>query len=250
MDWSSTGIGLRIGGHRGAPDVAPENTLASFEAAREVGVEYLENDIHRSADGALVVIHDPTLERTTNGTGPVADRTLDELRALDAGGWFGAGFRGQRIQTLDEFLEWIEGCAPLGAVIESKADGTGAEIANAIASSSARTNLSICSFKARELAAAKAAVPDVRCILLFQKQAVPDPIARIRACGADGADIPWQWLAADLVAEMHEAGLRVGGGTANDAASVEKLIGLGADFVDSDAPRVAVAARNARGQAV
>jgi len=245
MDWSVMGVGLRIGGHRGAPDIAPENTIASFEAAREVGVEYLENDIHRSSDGALVVIHDDTVDRTTDGTGPVARKSLAELRALDAGAWFGDRFRGQRIVTLGEFLAWIEDRAPLGAVIEAKADGTGAEIARAIAASPAAPNLSICSFKPAELAAAKATVSEVPCVLLFEaNRPVADPVERVRACGADGADLSWQWLTAEIVERMHGAGLRVGGGTANDESSVTKLIELGADFVDSDVPALAVRSRN------
>src|SRR5262245_52147642 len=107
MDWLARGIGLRIGGHRGAPDVAPENTIVGFEAAEETGVEYLENDIHRTSDGVLVVIHDETVNRTTNGRGKVSDMTLEQVRALDAGSRFGAAFEGERVPTFEEFMEWI-----------------------------------------------------------------------------------------------------------------------------------------------
>jgi glycerophosphoryl diester phosphodiesterase len=102
--------------HRGASAAAPENTIAAFERALGEGADGIELDLHLSRDGHPVVIHDFTLERTTDGTGPVADRTTRELKRLDAGGWRGAGFRGQRIQTLQEVLErfrdrtrfWIE----------------------------------------------------------------------------------------------------------------------------------------------
>src|SRR5919202_5121590 len=86
-------------GHRGAMGHCPENTLASFERGLELGADWIELDVHLSRDGALVVIHDETLDRTTNGSGLVKDHTLAQLERLDAGG-------GQRIPTLDEILEW------------------------------------------------------------------------------------------------------------------------------------------------
>src|ERR671938_850947 len=86
-------------GHRGAMGHCPENTLASFERGLELGADWIELDVHLSRDGALIVIHDETLDRTTNGHGLVRERTLAELRQLDAG-------QGQRIPTLDEVLEW------------------------------------------------------------------------------------------------------------------------------------------------
>src|SRR5581483_12322279 len=84
----------------------PENTLAAFERAAMLGATWVELDVHLSADDQLVVIHDERLERTTNGQGDVREHTLAELRALDAGAWFGPGYAGQRIPTLDEVLDW------------------------------------------------------------------------------------------------------------------------------------------------
>src|SRR5581483_5417129 len=123
MDWSWIGRGLRIGGHRGAPDIAPENTFAGFEAALALGADYLEMDVQRSADGVLVVMHDPTVDRTTDGQGAVAELTLEALQRLDAGAWFGPRFAGERVPTFDAFLHWMEARAPFGAVIEAKARG-------------------------------------------------------------------------------------------------------------------------------
>src|SRR5207302_6350972 len=86
-------------GHRGAMGYCPENTMASFERGLELGADWIELDVHLSRDGALIVIHDETLDRTTNGHGLVRDHSLSELKALDAGD-------GQRIPTLDEVLDW------------------------------------------------------------------------------------------------------------------------------------------------
>ncbi|HTP01753.1 MAG TPA: glycerophosphodiester phosphodiesterase family protein [Anaerolineales bacterium] len=91
--------------HRGARLHAPENTLAAFELARAEGADGIELDAKLTADGEIVVFHDATLERTTNGSGAVAARTLAELRELDAGGWFSAEYRGQKIPLLEEVFD-------------------------------------------------------------------------------------------------------------------------------------------------
>jgi glycerophosphoryl diester phosphodiesterase len=202
--------------------------------------------VQRSADGVLVLMHDPTLDRTTNGRGAVAERQLDELVRLDAGSWFHPRFADQHVLTFTELMRWLEAHAPFGAVIEAKAAGVGAEIADTIAGSPAREHLSICSFYPQEIAAAKKAQRDVPCVLLFHtRPPAEDPLALMQAWGADGGDLPWQWLDADLANRVHEAGLLVGGGTANDENAVDRLVALGANFVDSDHPTMAVRARDA-----
>ena len=103
-------------GHRGASSEAPENTIAAFELALAQGADGIELDVHLSADEQPVVIHDFTLERTTDGAGPVSGHRVRDLKRLDAGGWRDRRFRGQRLQTLQEVLErfrdrarfWIE----------------------------------------------------------------------------------------------------------------------------------------------
>jgi glycerophosphoryl diester phosphodiesterase len=95
--------------HRGAATVAPEHTIPAYESAVAAGADALWLDVQESADEQLVVVHDVRLERTTNGRGPVRERTVRELKRLDAGRWFGWRFRGQRIQTLPEVLERFRG---------------------------------------------------------------------------------------------------------------------------------------------
>ncbi|MGC8781706.1 MAG: glycerophosphodiester phosphodiesterase, partial [Anaerolineae bacterium] len=95
--------------HRGACRVAPENTLPAFLAAMDLGADGVELDVQYSSDGKLMVIHNPSLEATTNGTGRVTAHTFDELRALDAGAHFAAEFAGTPIPTLDEVLELAAG---------------------------------------------------------------------------------------------------------------------------------------------
>jgi glycerophosphoryl diester phosphodiesterase len=99
--------------HRGFSGAAPENTLAAFKRAMEVGSDMIELDVHLSKDGQVVVIHDDTLKRTTSGMGKVADFSLQELKRLDAGKWFGSRFFGEKIPTLNEVLELTRGKIPI-----------------------------------------------------------------------------------------------------------------------------------------
>ena len=94
--------------HRGASGHAPENTLAAYQRAVELGAGFIETDLHLTRDARFVAIHDATLERTSNGRGNVHDFTLAELRKLDAGMWFDREFMGQRIPTLEEILEFAK----------------------------------------------------------------------------------------------------------------------------------------------
>lgn len=93
--------------HRGGSKYAPENTLAAFQYAVDQGADGIELDVHLSADGEVVVIHDAALDRTTNGSGFVHEKTLAELKELDAGSWFGAEFAGQQLPTLTEVFELV-----------------------------------------------------------------------------------------------------------------------------------------------
>lgn len=97
-------MGLLNIAHRGASGYAPENTRAAFALAIEMGAEMIETDVQLTRDGEMVLFHDATVERTSNGTGPVADYMLAELQALDLGSWFEPRFTGERVMTLAEFI--------------------------------------------------------------------------------------------------------------------------------------------------
>lgn len=99
----------KIFAHRGSAGTHPENTMAAYIEAETVGAEGLEIDVHFTKDNKLAVIHDDTVDRTTNGTGRVRDYTLAELQKLDAGSWFSPEFHQERILSLEEVLEWING---------------------------------------------------------------------------------------------------------------------------------------------
>jgi glycerophosphoryl diester phosphodiesterase len=103
-------------GHRGLPRHAPENTLAAFAACLELRLGF-ELDVRRSKDGALVCVHDDTVNRTTDGKGKVADLTLAQLRKLDAGGWFGPEFAGERVPTLEQALALVADRGKIGGLV-------------------------------------------------------------------------------------------------------------------------------------
>jgi glycerophosphoryl diester phosphodiesterase len=107
-----------IVGHRGASGDAPENTLASFSLAIEMGANAVEFDIHQTSDGKIVVIHDEELKRTTDGEGMVMSKPLDEIKKLDAGSWYGKEFTGESVPTLEEALSHI--CSRAIALVEVK----------------------------------------------------------------------------------------------------------------------------------
>jgi glycerophosphoryl diester phosphodiesterase len=105
--------------HRGASGYTPENTMAAFQKSVDMKADYIELDVQETKDGKLVVIHDVTLDRTTNGTGYVKDRTLEEIRKLDAGSSFSNEFTGEKVPTFEEVLDQFRG--KTGILIELKA---------------------------------------------------------------------------------------------------------------------------------
>src|SRR5574337_1778321 len=107
--------------HRGAPRVAPENTLSSIREAKKLGANWVEFDVRLTKDGELICFHDNTLERTTNGTGYVYDYTFSALKQLDAGSWFSPDFRGEEIPTFSQMASLVMELG-LGMNIEIKPD--------------------------------------------------------------------------------------------------------------------------------
>lgn len=114
---ASTGVDSKdnpfVIAHRGGAKLAPENTLASFKNAIRLGADMIEIDIHLSKDSEIIVIHDDSLNRTTNGTGNIKDLTLEEIKKYDAGSWFGENFKNEKVPTLAETFKTINGKAKL-----------------------------------------------------------------------------------------------------------------------------------------
>lgn len=150
--------------HRGACLVAPENTFASLEKAIEIGADVVEFDVRPSMDGVLYVIHDATVDRTTDGTGRLSDMTSKEVDRLDAGSWFGPEFAGEPVPRLDVFLDACQG--RIATYVEIK-DGDPAEIRDMLAVRGMLEDAWTFSFEQAIRAETRAKVPDFKRMVLF-----------------------------------------------------------------------------------
>jgi glycerophosphoryl diester phosphodiesterase len=233
-----TGAPLMRVGHRGAKGHAPENTLASFELAVKMGVQAVETDVHLSRDGELVCIHDHTVDRTTDGRGFVKDLTLAELKQLDAGGWYGPEFAGQRILTLAELLAWAK--PRVGVAIEIKNGpiyypGIAAKTLTLLRDYEMLQQAILLSFDHFVLREAGVIEPAVATGLLYVGRLV-DPVGAARAAGASSLNPNWAFVTPDLVALAHEARLAVSPWCPNDLSTLRMLDRMGVDSVGTDYP--------------
>jgi glycerophosphoryl diester phosphodiesterase len=220
---------MKLIGHRGAAGHAPENTLRSVAAALDLGVDAVEIDVHRAGD-RLVVIHDDRLERTTDGTGRVAERTFAELRALDAGG-------GERIPTLDEVVELVDGRCEL--VIELKGADTAAPVTRllrALGGARARGDgFLVSSFDHVELARARDLLPTLRRGALVA--GVPLGYAAFATeLAAHSVHMSVECLRRAFVDDAHARGLEAWVYTVNHPDDARLARTLGVDAVFSDVP--------------
>lgn len=228
-------------GHRGAAGYAPENTLAGLHKAHDLGMTCVEFDVMLTADGTPVLFHDETLERTTNGTGRLADRPWEALKGLDAGAWFDPRFAGQRIPTLHQALALL-GRLGMGANVEIKpAEGqeasTGIITAKTLQESWPR-NLPapvLSSFSEKALAAAADQAPEYpRALLVWEFP--EDWQARLKAQGATSLHASREHLTEAQARAVVAAGYGLRVYTVNDGAEAAKFFAWGAESVFSDFP--------------
>ena len=241
MPASSPVVTEPILAHRGASACAPENTLAAVRYAAEAGARWIETDVRLTADGGLVMIHDETLDRTTNGRGYVSTHRLEEIRALDAGGWFDADYQGLRVPTLAEFLDCIIEHG-LNLQLELK-EMSGREEALAeavIAELKARwpfgkLGLFLSGFSERCLKLVAAHLPGVpRCLALDY---VPvDPEARAADTGASIIQVQDLFLCDRDLEAIAASPIEFGVATVNDADRARYLLSSGVQSVLTDEP--------------
>lgn len=229
-------------GHRGAAAWAPENTLASIRAAAALGARWVEFDVRLSRDGFPVLFHDDDLNRTTNGSGPVADQDLEDLLTLDAGGWFGPAFRGEPVPTLEAAIGTL-GRLRLGANIEIKPDV--ARVVETVVTTMEVINRDwppelppplISSFQADALTAARTADPEAELALLVND--VPeDWRQRLHDLGCGALHCAARRLRRSQAAAVVAAGVPLRCYTVNRRGSAEKLAGWGVQSVFTDDPK-------------
>jgi glycerophosphoryl diester phosphodiesterase len=229
---------LAIHGHRGAAALAPENTLAAFRKAMALGVDALEMDLHVTRDGEVVVIHDETLDRTTDGRGSIADLTLEQIQQRDAGRKFAPAFQGERIPTLREVIELITASrnTRIRMDLELKfgkgQEGTPADfeerVLEVLRQAGFIGRVSVISFHHPSLVKVKALEPKIRTGLLEGSQQPPeDPVGLVRQYQADYYSPRFRQVTAMVVTALHRAGIPIVPWTVNEVAEMQRLIGLG-----------------------
>ncbi len=225
--------------HRGGGKLAPENTLAAIKLGQEQGYKAFEFDVKLSADHIAILMHDDTLERTSNGRGKVADQDMTALAALDAGGWHSPKFRGEPIPRFSAVAKYLHGLGLLANVEIKPCAGreaiTGQQVADLCLSlwQDRLVKPLLSSFSVEALRAARKVSADWPMGLLVEKMSVADlPLLRELRCVSINGD--HRFIDGDLIRFFHGEGLRVLAYTVNEPARAAELMDLGIDGIFTD----------------
>jgi len=229
--------------HRGASGKghSPENTLSAFREAINIGVDCVECDVHCTKDGHVVIIHDSTLNRTTNKKGAVAEMTLEEIKQADAGSWFSTLFTGERIPTLGELLELTKGKAI--SVIEIKPNNITKRVIEEVEKADAVADVILQSFYPEAVKSAFEINPMIPRALLISGQlpvirmsSILDLIYQATQVGASTLNLSYKIITPNLIKESHKRGLNVWAWTVDDESDMKELIDIGIDGITSNYP--------------
>ena len=220
--------------HRGASGTFPENTLSAFRAAIDAHADMCELDVQLTRDGAVVLIHDDTVERTTDGVGEVAEFTLAELQRLDAGAHFHDGaIKGERIPTLDEVFAVTQGRCGLN--IELKAGGLEHQVAQIMQERDAFKDSIVSSFDWEYLKKIQQLHFNIRIALLADEKPV-DLMINAVAMRAHAINPRWDMVTPDLCKAAHEKSLKVYTWTVDADARMRALMECGVDGIMTNFP--------------
>ncbi|HEY8678837.1 MAG TPA: glycerophosphodiester phosphodiesterase family protein [Candidatus Dormibacteraeota bacterium] len=230
---------ILLGGHRGNADECPENTLASFQSAIDVGVDVIECDVHLSDDRQLAVIHDHLIDRTTNGSGLVRDYTMAELKGFDAGTWKDATFAAETIPSLDEVLALAHG--KVGVAIEIKNlplpyEGIEEALVASVKKAGMLTNVVVISFDHRSVKRVRELAPQIMSGVLMASRPV-DPLRVMADAGAEVFCPHWASIDPDTAQELRAAGKLIGVWTVDDPLALAWSRALPANAIYTNKPR-------------
>jgi len=223
--------------HRGASGHAPENTMAAYERAVQLGAPFIETDLHLTRDAHFVAIHDATLERTTNGRGNVHDFTLHELRRLDAGMWYDRSFMGQKIPTLEELLEFARK-HDVVFYLEVKYDsawGMHHALVGALRKEHDAARTIVISFDAATLESIRKLDASIMTGLLIENDG-SEAVKRAVEVGARQLCPQFSIVTAKFVDEAHRSDLHVATWTVNQPEDMRAIIAARVDGVMTDFP--------------
>lgn len=221
--------------HRGASEYAPENTVAAFDLALRLGARHFELDVQETRDGQLAVIHDDTVNRTTDGTGRVAELSLAELQAFDAGSWFGEAFAGARIPTLEEVFRRYRRKADFHVEIKGKGTRTTELVAELVRRMELAGQVTITSFQRERLEEARRLAPELPCGWLVVE--VDDTVVeRARALGLAQICPKASAVTPELVARLRGLGFAVRAWGVGTEEAMRQMVEAGADGMTVNFP--------------
>jgi len=235
----SPGQPALIAGHRGDRSAAPENTLPALQGALDSTMDFVETDLQLTADGVVVLMHDETVDRTTDGSGAVADLSYAQIRALDAGTWYSPQFAGVTVPTLEEFLGVFAGSSKQ-ALLELKGFWTVDQVrlvANQVNASGTQHRVTFASFDFTTMMNLRTAAPSIPRVII-QRMLPADPVALAEHFRAIAILTSPASIEADptAVAAMHEAGLGLLLYTLNSRQRWSEALALGVDGIVTDKP--------------
>lgn len=227
--------------HRGFSGIAPENTLAAVKKAAELGVNFIEIDIHQTLDKKLVVIHDNTVDRTTNGKGKVNSYTLEELKRLDAGSWKSEIYKNERIPTLEEFIEAVNGRARLLIEVKdefNEYEGIEEEAVKILKKYGADKYTILQSFDDHSLYKLQALNSGIELHKLLEYD-ISDLFEKIHSGVykfVKAINIDFELLSRETVQKIHEEGFSAYTWTVNAEEDIRKVISYGVNGIISNYP--------------
>jgi glycerophosphoryl diester phosphodiesterase len=240
--------GTLIFGHRGAMAYTPMNTIPAFELAFEQGAHGIELDVHRSHDGYPVVVHDFTVDATSDGNGTVTDMTLAQLKELDAGSWFDEKFRGTRIPTLDEVFEAVGQKLFVNVEIKSmtpETDGVEQVVADCIARHKMQNRVIVSSFNPYTLKRFREIAPDIALGYLLMPQ-IPTTHILMSKADHEARHPYYEMIDEKYMAWAQDEGYFVNTWTVNDPERAKALHALGVHGIITNNPdTILEAVRNA-----
>lgn len=228
--------------HRGASGYAPENTMASFKKAIEMGAKGIELDVQLSKDGVVMIMHDDTLNRTSDGRGRLEDYTLEELKKFDAGSWFSEEFKGEKIPTLEELLQILPEEFTLN--IEFKPDKKHAktmaeEVYKILKKYNYSKNIILSSFYHETLKYYREFDKEIRMGMLFEFDMI-NICSYVKNSGINpvSLNIAKEFVDEKFVKDAHECGLKVAIYTVNTVDKIKKLESIGVDEIFCNYPDI------------
>lgn len=237
--------------HQGGSKLAPENTLSAFQNALKLGVDMVDIDVHLSKDGELIVMHDFSIEKTTNGTGEIKYLTLEELKKVDAGSWFDSRFTNERIPTLEETLALINSEKILFIEVKggnSVYPGIEQKVVDEIKKYNALKWVIVKSFDLNSILRIKKLYPELSTFYLSGKTFEKDYISIKKNLtegkniqrNFDGIAIHFSKLDAEKVETIKKYGLKVFTYTVNEKSDLRKVIAMKVDGIVTDAPDIMI----------